>query len=149
MKAAPHTRIGKAEHDKILAALGPGALAVYVGICRIHSDAKAEEKPLFRAGARRIARHSGMSIRSVKHYLPKLALEGLLTIKSGRNAGRKSDHEENRISLLGSATIAQAPCAADAQPPCANVHAQSCTRIKNIKGFGKNGEARKGALPRV
>jgi hypothetical protein len=149
MKAAPHTRIVKDAHDKALTALGTQGLAVYVALCRIQSDARAEEKSLFAAGAQRIARHCGLSVRCIRYYLPKLAVLGLISIKSGRNAGRKSDHEENRISLLGSAALAQAPYAPDAQAPYAPKAEAWCSRIKKEKGIGQNKEARKGALPRV
>lgn len=131
-KAAPHTRISKAHHDKILTALGTPGLAVYVALCRIQSDAKAEEKHLFDAGARRISRHCGLSVRSIRTYLPQLAILGAIKLQSGRNAGRQSDHEENKVSLIDSAAFAHGS-AGDAQAPSARDRGEICTRIKNIK----------------
>lgn len=139
-KAAPHTRVGKAQHDKVLTALGTPGLAVYVALCRIQSDAKAEEKHLFAAGAQRIARHCGLSVRCIRYHLPKLAVLGVIKIKSGRHAGRNSDHEENKITLLGSAPSAQGN-ASDAQDPCAPQAEAWCTRINNKKEREQKREA--------
>lgn len=97
------SRIFKADHDKALA-IDPSALLVYVALCRIHSDAKPEEKASFRAGAGRIARHCGLGRRTIQRWLPQLKKEGLIEIVSGRRKDRESDHEENRITLKGSAT---------------------------------------------
>jgi DNA-binding MarR family transcriptional regulator len=97
----PYTRIFKADHDLAISAGGLTALAVYIGLLRIHSDAPPGEKESFRAGAARIARHAGTSSRTVKRILPKLAAEGLITVVSGRRKDRISDHEENRIKLQG------------------------------------------------
>ena len=98
----PFTRIFKADHDKALEA-GPLALLVYLALCRIHSDAPPEEKGCFRAGAARIARHCGLSRRAIQPRLRLLEKEQLITILSGRRKDRTSDHEENRITLKGSA----------------------------------------------
>jgi hypothetical protein len=131
-KTAPHTRISKAHHDKVLTALGTPGLAVYIALCRIQSDAKAEEKHLFDAGARRISRHCGLSVRSIRTYLPMLADLGAIKVQSGRNAGRQSDHEENKVSLIDSAAFALGS-AGDAQAPSARDRGENCTRIKNTK----------------
>ena len=99
----PYSRLFKAEHDRVIGAGGVNALAVYVALCRIQSDAPPDQKSLFKAGAARIARHSAVSTRSVKRALPILAAEGLIQITSGRRKDRLSDHEENQITLLGNA----------------------------------------------
>lgn len=138
-KAAPHSRISKAQHDKILTALGTPGLAVYVALCRIQSDAKADEKHLFDAGAKRISRHCGLSVRSIRTYLPQLVELGAIKLQSGRNAGRKSDHEENKVSLMGSAAFAQGS-AGDAQDPSARDRGENCTRINNKKKRGQKRE---------
>jgi hypothetical protein len=98
----PYTRIFKADHDKALEC-GSVSLLVYFALCRIHSDAPPEEKDSFKAGNARIRKHSGLSRRAIQDSLPRLATEGLIEIKSGRRKDRKSDHEENRITLKGSA----------------------------------------------
>ena len=131
-KTAPHTRISKAHHDKILTALGTPGLAVYIALCRIQSDAKAEEKHLFDAGARRISRHCGLSVRSIRTYLPQLAVLGAIKVQSGRNAGRQSDNEENKVSLIDSAAFAHGS-AGDAQAPSARDRGENCPRINNTK----------------
>ena len=97
----PYTRIFKTDHDRAIAAGGMTALAVYVALCRIHSDAPLGEKASFRAGKARIARHSGCSVTTAKRMLPLLADEGLITIVSGRRKDRQKDNEENRITLIG------------------------------------------------
>jgi len=97
----PYTCIFKADHDLAISVGGLTALAVYIGLLRIHSDAPPGEKESFRAGAARIARHAGCSTKTAKRILPKLAAEGLITIVSGRRKDRESDHEENRITLRG------------------------------------------------
>jgi len=101
----PFTRIFKADHDKALA-VDPSALLVYLALCRIHSDAPPEEKGSFRAGAGRIARHCGLGRRTIQRWLPRLRDEGLIEVISGRRKDRESDHEENRITLKGSAADA-------------------------------------------
>jgi hypothetical protein len=98
----PFTRIFKDDHDKAVAA-GSMALLVYLALCRIQSDALPEEKECFRAGAARIGRQCGLSRRTVQTWLHRLAGEGLVEIVSGRRKDRESDHEENRITLKGSA----------------------------------------------
>ena len=98
----PFTRIFKADHDKALE-VDSLALLVYFALCRIHSDAPPEEKGCFRAGAARIARHCGLSRRAIQPRLRLLEKEQLITILSGRRKDRESDHEENRITLKGSA----------------------------------------------
>jgi len=98
----PFTRIFKADHDKALETDSLGLL-VYLALCRIQSDAPPEEKGSFRAGAARIARHCGLSRRAIQERVRRLAGEGLITIISGRRKDRESDHEENRITLKGSA----------------------------------------------
>jgi DNA-binding MarR family transcriptional regulator len=98
----PFTRIFKADHDKALEA-DSLALLVYLALCRIHSDAPPEEKGCFRAGAARIARHCGLSRRAIQERVRRLADEGLIHVVSGRRKDRESDHEENRITLKGSA----------------------------------------------
>ncbi len=99
----PYTRIFKSDHDKALE-LGATCLLTYLALCRIHSDAPPEEKELFRGGAARIMRHSGLSRRAVQESVKRLAAEGLITIKSGCRKDRKTDHEENQITLKGSAS---------------------------------------------
>jgi hypothetical protein len=98
----PFTRVFKADHDKALETDSLGLL-VYLALCRIQSDAPPEDKGSFRAGAARIARHCGLSRRAIQERLHRLAQEGLLEVKSGRRKDRESDHEENRITLKGSA----------------------------------------------
>jgi hypothetical protein len=101
----PFTQLFKDLHDRALAVGGTSALAVYVALCRIHSDARPEEKDSFRAGKARVARHSGCSTRTVVRVLPLLEAEGLIAICSGlRKAGQK-ENEENRITLLGMDTL--------------------------------------------
>ena len=101
----PYTRVFKADHDKALEC-GSVSLLVYFALCRIHSDAPPEEKDSFKAGNARIRKHSGLSRRAIQDSLPRLATEGLIEIKSGRRKDRESDHEENRITLKGSASDA-------------------------------------------
>ena len=101
----PYTRVFKADHDKALEC-GSVSLLVYFALCRIHSDAAPEEKDSFKAGNARIRKHSGLSRRAIQDSLPRLAAEGLIEIKSGRRKDRESDHEENRITLKGSASDA-------------------------------------------
>ncbi len=48
-------------------------------------------------------RHCGLSRRAVQDGIKRLAAEGLIEIKSGRRKDRKTDHEENQITLKGSA----------------------------------------------
>jgi hypothetical protein len=98
----PYTRIFKADHDKALE-LGSTCLMVFLALCRIQSDAPPEKKGLFQAGAARIMRHCGLSRRAVQDGMKRLAAEGLIEIKSGRRKDRKTDHEENQITLKGSA----------------------------------------------
>ena len=98
-----YSRLFKSEQDRAIASGGVNALAVYVALCRIQSDAPPDQKGKFKAGAARIARHSGISTRSVKRYLPILAKEELIKVTSGRRKDRGSDHEENQITLLGNA----------------------------------------------
>lgn len=98
----PFTRIFKADHDKALES-GSLTLLVYLALCRIHSDAPPEEKRSFRAGAARIARHCGLSRRAIQPRLKQLQADGLISVLSGRRKDRESDHEENRITLKGSA----------------------------------------------
>lgn len=97
-----YTRIFKADHDKALE-LGPTCLLIFLALCRIQSDAPPEKKGLFQAGAARIMRHCGLSRRAVQEGMKQLAAEGLIKIKSGRRKDRKTDHEENQITLLSSA----------------------------------------------
>lgn len=98
---APFTMIVKADHDRAVTAGGVNALAVYVALCRIQSDSIPELKDSFPAGAARIARHCGLSTKTVKRMLPVLAKEGLISILSGRRNDRNTDHDENKITLLG------------------------------------------------
>ena len=96
----PYSRLMKYEHDKVLLH-GASALLVYVGLCRLHSDARPDEKNEFPAGAAAIAKHCGLTSRCVKKYLPLLAKDGLIAIKSGRKIDGKHQNEENRFTLLG------------------------------------------------
>ena len=98
----PFTRIFKSDHDKALEG-DSLALLVYVALCRIQSDAPPEEKGSFRAGAARIARHCGLSSRAIQERLRRLQKDRLIEVLSGRRKDRESDHEENRITLKGSA----------------------------------------------
>jgi|GEM_PF-5456870 len=132
----PYTRIFKADHDKALEC-DSASLLVYLALCRIHSDAPPEEKSGFKAGAARVARHCGLSRRTIQKCLPRLANEGLIVIKSGRRKDRKSDHEENRITLTGSAESAlpSAASALGSATECGN----ECARIKKApKGAKKD-----------
>ena len=97
-----YTRIFKADHDKALE-LGPTCLLIFLALCRIQSDAPPEKKGLFQAGAARVMRHCGLSRRAVQEGMKQLAAESLIKIKSGRRKDRKNDHEENQITLKGSA----------------------------------------------
>lgn len=97
----PYTRLFKDQHDRALAAGGTSALAVYVALCRLHSDARPEEKNSFRAGKSRVARHSGCSTRQVVRVLPLLQAEGLIAISTGRRKLGQKENEENRVSLIG------------------------------------------------
>ena len=97
-----YTRIFKADHDKALE-LGPTCLLIFLALCRIQSDAPPEKKGLFQAGAARVMRHCGLSRRAVQEGMKQLAAEGIIEIKSGRRKDRKTDHEENQITLLCSA----------------------------------------------
>lgn len=99
--SAPFTKILKVDHDKAVTAGGVNSFAVYVALCRIQSDSIPELKDSFPAGAARIARHCGLSTKTVKRMLPLLAKEGLISILSGRRNNRHTDHEENKITLLG------------------------------------------------
>jgi len=98
----PFTQIFKADHDKALEA-DHLALLVYLALCRIQSDAPPEDKASFRAGAARIARHCGLSRRAIQERVRRLQNDGLIEVLSGRRKDRESDHEENRITLKGSA----------------------------------------------
>lgn len=97
-----YTRIFKADHDKALE-LGPTCLLIFLALCRIQSDAPPEKKGLFQAGAARVMRHCGLSRRAVQEGMKQLAAEGIIEIISGRRKDRKTDHEENQITLLCSA----------------------------------------------
>jgi hypothetical protein len=127
----PFTRIFKTDHDKALEA-GPLALLVYLALCRIHSDAPPDEKGCFRAGAARIARHCGLSRRAIQPRLRLLEKEQLITILSGRRKDRESDHEENRITLRGSAGDALGS-ARDSGTGCAREKKLSQEREKESK----------------
>ena len=100
---SPYTRVFKADHDKALE-LGSTCLLTFLALCRIQSDAPPEKKELFQAGAARIMRHCGLSRRAVQESVKRLAAEGLIAIKSGCRKDRKSDHEENQITIKGSAS---------------------------------------------
>lgn len=97
----PFTRLFKDHHDRALAVGGTFALAFYVALCRLHSDARPEEKNSFRAGKSRVARHSGCSTRQVVRVLPLLQAEGLIAISTGRRKLGQKENEENRVSLIG------------------------------------------------
>jgi hypothetical protein len=127
----PFTRIFKADHDKALETDSLGLL-VYLALCRIQSDAPPEEKGSFRAGAARIARHCGLSRRAIQERVRRLAGEGLITIISGRRKDRESDHEENRITLKGSAGDALGS-AQDRGTGCARKKKHSLKRVKESK----------------
>ncbi len=99
----PYSRVFKADHDKALE-LGSTCLLTFLALCRIQSDAAPDKKDLFQAGAARIMRHCGLSRRAVQECVKRLAAEGLIAIKSGRRKDRESDHEENQITLKGSAS---------------------------------------------
>ena len=126
----PYTRIFKAEHDKALEC-GSVSLLVYFALCRIHSDAPPEEKDSFKAGNARIRKHCGLSRRAIQVSLPRLAAEGLIEIKSGRRKDRESDHEENRITLKGSAS--------DALGSAPQVGMRCARKKKDPKGSKKEG----------
>ena len=100
-RGRPFSVIQKAAHDKALE-LGSTGLLVYVGLCRLQSDARPDEKDNFPAGAARIAKHCGLSSRCVKDYLPLLAKEGIIEITSGCKTDTRNYNEENKITLLGS-----------------------------------------------
>ncbi|MEX1118778.1 MAG: hypothetical protein WEB60_08285 [Terrimicrobiaceae bacterium] len=100
MNPGAYSRIFKADHDRAIACGGLTGLAVYVALCRIHSDAPPEEKNHFRAGASRIARHGAVSTKTAKRMLPLLAQEGIIEIQSGRRADRTRDNEENRVTIM-------------------------------------------------
>ena len=128
----PYTRVFKADHDKALEC-GSVSLLVYFALCRIHSDAPPEEKDSFKAGNARIRKHSGLSRRAIQDSLPRLAAEGLIEIKSGRRKDRESDHEENRITLKGSAP--------DALGSAPQVGMRCARKKKDPKGSKKEGRS--------
>jgi len=103
-RRGPFSVIQKSEHDKALA-LGSTGLLVYVALCRLQSDARPDEKDCFMAGAARIAKHCGLTKRTVKNYLPLLAEEELIAIESGCKTGTGNSNEENKYTLLGSAAV--------------------------------------------
>jgi len=105
-KQIPHTRIYKTDHDKAITAGGTASLVVYLALCRIHSDAKPEEKDSFQAGAGRIKRHCGLSVRHIKTQLRILEKEGLIRIKNGTKKNPHDEWSENEVTLLGSAMAA-------------------------------------------
>ena len=119
----PFVQVFKSEWSKALEC-DSVSLLVYLALCHIRSDAPPEEKDSFKAGAARIARFCGLSRTAIQERLPRLAAEGLIEIKSGRRKDRESDHEENRITLKGSApdALGSAPqvgmrCARKKKPP--------------------------------
>jgi hypothetical protein len=97
----PYSRLMKYDHDKALLN-GPTALLVFVALCRLHSDARPDEKSSFPAGAAAIAKHSGLTARCVKKHLPRLVDLGLVAIQSGRKIDGQKYNEENRFTLLSS-----------------------------------------------
>lgn len=126
----PFVQVFKTEWSKALEC-DSISLLVYLALCHIRSDTPPEEKGCFKAGAARIAKHCGLSRRAIQERLPRLAAEGLIEIKSGRRADRKSDHEENRITLKGSAPHALGS---------ARKVGMRCARIKKDPKGSKKGD---------
>lgn len=126
----PFVQTFKADWSKALEC-GSVSLLVYLSLCHIRSDAPPEEKDCFKAGNARIRKHCGLSRRAIQDSLPRLAAEGLIEIKSGRREDRKSDHEENRITLKGSAS--------DALPSAPQVGMRCARKKKDPKGSKKEG----------
>ena len=77
---------------------GPNALLIYVALCRLEFECPSDYKSAFLASARDIAAVSGLSARTVKAYLPRLANCGVIVVHTGRNP--KGAHSKNRITLL-------------------------------------------------
>jgi hypothetical protein len=73
---------------------------VYYALCRLESDAPDDAKGCFYASANQIARHSGLSLRSVQGLIPALSKSGLASVISGRGSGAKGAHVANRYTLL-------------------------------------------------
>ena len=86
------------------AKIDPSAQVVLLALYRIQSDAKPEEKELFRAGAKRIETYCGLKRATIQRKMKKLEGAGLIRIKSGRRADRTADQEANQVTLLSSLT---------------------------------------------
>ncbi len=97
---SPWSWISKLAEERALADGGAKLLLVYYALCRLESDAPDEAKGCFYASTNQIARHSGLSPRSVQGVLPQLEISGLATILSGRGAGIRGSHIANRYTLL-------------------------------------------------
>jgi hypothetical protein len=107
--------ISKSAEERALADGGSKLLLVYYALCRLESDVPVEAKKGFFASTNQIARHSGLSSRTVQSALPLLELSGLATVISGRGAGDKGSHIANRYTLLQ----IHPPYALDANTPYA------------------------------
>jgi hypothetical protein len=97
---SPWSWISKPAEERALGDGGSKLLLVYYALCRLESDAPDEAKGCFYASANQIARHSGLSLRSVQAVLPQLETSGLANVLSGRDAGVRGSHIANRYTLL-------------------------------------------------
>jgi len=101
MNDSPWSWISKIAHERALEHGGSKLLLVYNALCRLESDAPVESKGNFFASANQIARHSGLSSRTIQKVLSKqLVSSGLATFVSGRGSGDKGSHVANRYTLL-------------------------------------------------
>jgi len=115
MNGSPWSWVSKAAQERALEIGGLKLLLVYLALCRLESDAPDEAKGCFHASANQIARHTGLSPRSVQGVLSQLESSGLATVQSGRGSGDKGSHVANRYTLLQ----IQPPYALDAYTPYA------------------------------
>lgn len=83
---------------------GATGLAVYLGLCRLESDAPQGAKGEFYASAVSISRAAGIPARTVQRFLPILEEHGLIARQSGRHAGPSGAHCASKFTLLSNNT---------------------------------------------
>lgn len=108
--------MSKAAIERALQADGYEGVALYIGLCRLESDAPSKSKGCFFASATNIAYASGLGERTVKRHLPILERAGLFSLISGKKKGSKTGHQANQFTLLNVGPLCHAdttPCAAE------------------------------------
>lgn len=85
------------------------AIALYVGLTRLANDL-GEGTPRFKAEQSEVARRSGLSVRTVRDYVPKLEAAGVLTVERVDGEAHGWELVEPRQQLPGgSAAVAGVP----------------------------------------